>query len=115
MIRTMFAASFAAALTIAMAAPASAQDFPSRPIRIIVQTQPGGLIAFFNWIAENVGTYTQTWIYPAQRNGWSMVSVGKFGSWFLPLIISYTFVVLIKQPTREEGRLALAHTVSPQT
>ncbi|MGH6767939.1 MAG: Bug family tripartite tricarboxylate transporter substrate binding protein [Xanthobacteraceae bacterium] len=29
---------------IASAAPASAQDFPSRPIRIIVQTQPGGLI-----------------------------------------------------------------------
>ena len=60
------------------------------------------LIALFIWIAENVGTYTQTWIYPGQRNGWSMVSVGKFGSWFLLLIISYTLVVLIKRPTKRE-------------
>lgn len=60
------------------------------------------LIAVFIWIAENVGTYTQTWIYPGQKNGWSMVSVGKLGSWFLLLIISYTLVVLIKRPGARE-------------
>ncbi len=56
------------------------------------------LIAIFIWIAENVGTWTQTWIYPGQRSGWAMVSFGKLGSWFLLLIISYTLVVLIKRP-----------------
>ena len=34
-------AAFAAALS---ATPAPAQDYPNRTIRIIVQTQPGGLI-----------------------------------------------------------------------
>jgi uncharacterized membrane protein YoaT (DUF817 family) len=60
------------------------------------------LVSVFIWIAENVGTYTQTWIYPGQKNGWALVSVGKLGSWFLLLIISYTLVVLIKRPPARE-------------
>jgi uncharacterized membrane protein YoaT (DUF817 family) len=56
------------------------------------------LVAVFIWFAENVGTFTKTWLYPNQREGWSMVSFGKFGSWFLLLIISYTLVALIKRP-----------------
>jgi uncharacterized membrane protein YoaT (DUF817 family) len=56
------------------------------------------LVTAFIWLAENIGTFTQTWLYPSQRSGWSMVSVGKFGSWFLLLIISYTLVALIKKP-----------------
>jgi uncharacterized membrane protein YoaT (DUF817 family) len=67
------------------------------------------LVAIFVWIAENVGTYTQTWIYPGQKNGWSMVSVGKLGSWFLLLIISYTLVALIKRPrVRKLGHAQIA-------
>ena len=56
------------------------------------------LVTAFVWGTENIGTFTKTWLYPNQRNGWSMVSLGKFGSWFLLLIISYTLVVLIKKP-----------------
>lgn len=56
------------------------------------------LVALFIWFAENVGTYTKTWLYPGAREGWSMVSPAKFGSWFLLLIVSYTLVVLIKRP-----------------
>jgi uncharacterized membrane protein YoaT (DUF817 family) len=56
------------------------------------------LVTIFIWFAENIGTFTRTWLYPSQRNGWSMVSMGKFGSWFLLLIISYTLVALIKKP-----------------
>jgi uncharacterized membrane protein YoaT (DUF817 family) len=56
------------------------------------------LVAVFIWFAENIGTFTKTWLYPNQREGWSMVSFGKFGSWFLLLIISYTLVALIKRP-----------------
>lgn len=56
------------------------------------------LVTSFIWLAENVGTFTKTWLYPNQRAVWSMVSAGKFGSWFLLLIISYTLVALIKKP-----------------
>lgn len=56
------------------------------------------LVTLFIWFAENIGTLTKTWLYPNQRSAWSMVSAGKFGSWFLLLIISYTLVALIKKP-----------------
>lgn len=56
------------------------------------------LVTAFIWVAENVGTFTKTWLYPNQRTAWSLVSAGKFGSWFLLLIISYTLVALIKKP-----------------
>jgi uncharacterized membrane protein YoaT (DUF817 family) len=56
------------------------------------------LVTAFIWLAENIGTFTKTWLYPSQRHGWSLVSTGKFGSWFLLLIISYTLVALIKKP-----------------
>ena len=56
------------------------------------------LVTAFIWVAENVGTFTRTWLYPSQRSAWSLVSAGKFGSWFLLLIISYTLVTLIKKP-----------------
>ncbi len=55
------------------------------------------LVAVFIWFAENIGTFTKTWIYPAQKNGWSLVSLDKLGSWFLLLIISYTLVAWIKR------------------
>lgn len=56
------------------------------------------LTALFVWLAENVGTATRTWIYPHQGEGWSMVSFGKLGSWFLLLIISYALVALVNRP-----------------
>ena len=56
------------------------------------------LVALFIWIAENLGTLTKTWLYPHQMVGWSAVSLGKLGSWFLLLIISYTLVSLINAP-----------------
>ena len=56
------------------------------------------LVSLFIWLSENVGTYTKTWLYPAQQHGWSMVSLSKLGSWFLLLIISYTLVSLINAP-----------------
>jgi uncharacterized membrane protein YoaT (DUF817 family) len=56
------------------------------------------LVSLFIWLSENIGTYTRTWLYPAQQQGWSMVSLGKLGSWFLLLIISYTLVSLINAP-----------------
>ncbi|MDR2214650.1 MAG: DUF817 domain-containing protein, partial [Nevskiaceae bacterium] len=56
------------------------------------------LVSLFIWFAENVGTFTKTWLYPNQKDGWHLVSLAKLGSWFLLLIISYTLVALIKRP-----------------
>src|SRR5215472_1568751 len=56
------------------------------------------LVALFIWIAENLGTATRTWLYPHQMMGWSAVSLGKLGSWFLLLLISYALVALINRP-----------------
>jgi uncharacterized membrane protein YoaT (DUF817 family) len=64
------------------------------------------LVSAFIWLSENVGTFTKTWLYPSQREGWSMVSVEKLGSWFLLLIISYTLVSLINAPRRLARRTA---------
>lgn len=56
------------------------------------------LAACFIWLAENIATYTQIWLYPAQRDGWHMVSVQKLGSWFLLQIVSYALVALVRRP-----------------
>lgn len=57
------------------------------------------LNALFIWLAENIGTVTKTWLYPNQATGWSLVSVGKLGSWFLLLIISYVMVAAVNRPS----------------
>jgi uncharacterized membrane protein YoaT (DUF817 family) len=56
------------------------------------------LVSLFIWFSENIGTFTKTWLYPAQQHAWAMVSIAKLGSWFLLLIISYTLVGLVNAP-----------------
>ena len=56
------------------------------------------LVAFFIWIAENIGTFTSTWLYPSQLHGWSPVGIAKLGSWYLLLIISYVLVTIVNRP-----------------
>jgi uncharacterized membrane protein YoaT (DUF817 family) len=56
------------------------------------------LVSLFIWIAENLGTLTKTWLYPHQMMGWSAVSLGKLGSWFLLLLVSYALVAIINRP-----------------
>lgn len=53
------------------------------------------LTAFFVWIAENVGTATQIWLYPNQVREWHLVSWEKIGSWYLLLILSFALVSII--------------------
>lgn len=62
------------------------------------------LVTFFIWVAENIGTYTKTWLYPEQLDGWSMVSLGKFGSWYLLMIISVVLVTLVHPPRPPKER-----------
>ena len=56
------------------------------------------LVALFIWFAENLGTFTRTWVYPSQSVQWNMVAPAKLGSWFLLMIISYVLVTLINRP-----------------
>ena len=67
-----------------------------------------GLVTLFIWFAENVGTFTRTWQYPHQKYGWAMVSAGKFGSWFLLLIVSYTLVVIVRRPREWDAARSVA-------
>jgi len=61
-----------------------------------------GLVAFFIWLAENIGTFTTVWFYPHQAHGWEMVRFGKYGSWFLLMIISFILVSFVHPPRRPE-------------
>lgn len=56
-----------------------------------------GLVALFIWIAENLATYANVWVYPNQYKQWEMVSFSKFGSWYLLMILSFVLVASINQ------------------
>jgi uncharacterized membrane protein YoaT (DUF817 family) len=58
------------------------------------------LVALFIWLAENIGTFTSAWIYPAQRGGWSVVPIAKLGSWYLLMLLSFALVTLVHRPDR---------------
>jgi len=59
------------------------------------------LVALFIWLAENIGTFAAAWIYPNQRHGWQLVSIGKLGAWFLLMIISYALVAFLHRHDAE--------------
>jgi uncharacterized membrane protein YoaT (DUF817 family) len=71
------------------------------------------LVALFVWIAENLGTLTKTWLYPHQIAGWSSVSLGKLGSWFLLLIISYALVAAVNRPEEMSNTASRAPDAHP--
>jgi uncharacterized membrane protein YoaT (DUF817 family) len=56
------------------------------------------LVALFIWIAENIGTLSQAWIYPSQRDGWTMVPLDKLVAWYLLMIVSVVLVSLVNRP-----------------
>ncbi|OOG36354.1 DUF817 domain-containing protein [Rhodanobacter sp. C05] len=62
------------------------------------------LVATFIWFAENIGTFTAAWRYPAQRHAWSMVPLSKLGAWLLLMIISYVMVSAVA--VRRNGHAA---------
>ncbi|WP_285710012.1 DUF817 domain-containing protein [Erythrobacter oryzae] len=58
-----------------------------------------GLVALFIWFAENIATFANAWNYPGQEKEWHMVSLAKYGSWYLLMLISFVLVTLV-QPVR---------------
>lgn len=56
------------------------------------------LVALFIWFAENIGTWSRAWLYPGQENGWTPVSIGKLGAWYLLMVISFVLVTTVHRP-----------------
>jgi uncharacterized membrane protein YoaT (DUF817 family) len=54
------------------------------------------LIGFFIWIAENISTFFSIWRYPNQMGAWATVHVGKWSSWSLLVIMTFTIVTNLK-------------------
>ncbi|MBC7623362.1 MAG: DUF817 domain-containing protein [Aeromicrobium sp.] len=54
------------------------------------------LIGFFIWLAENIGTLFGIWRYPNQLGAWSTVHIGKWSSWSLLVVMTFTIVANLK-------------------
>ena len=54
------------------------------------------LIGFFIWLAENFSTFFGIWQYPDQIGAWSTVHVGKWSSWSLLVVMTFTIVAHLK-------------------
>lgn len=54
------------------------------------------LIGFFLWLAENISTFFGIWRYPNQLGAWSVVHLGKWSSWSLLVIMTFTIVAGLK-------------------
>ncbi len=54
------------------------------------------LIGFFVWIAENISTFYGIWSYPNQLGAWSTVHIGKWSSWSLLVIMTFSIVAHLK-------------------
>ena len=65
------------------------------------------LLAFLIWIAENISTFYQIWLYPTQVDAWHMVGWGKLGSWYLLLLLSLVMVLKILGRRQSNGNWLL--------
>lgn len=54
------------------------------------------LVGFFIWLAENISTFMGLWSYPNQLGAWSVVHLGKWSSWSLLVIMTFTIVAQLK-------------------
>jgi uncharacterized membrane protein YoaT (DUF817 family) len=54
------------------------------------------LIGFFIWLAENISTFFGVWRYPNQMGAWAVVHLGKWSSWSLLAIMTFTIVANLK-------------------
>lgn len=54
------------------------------------------LIGFFIWLAENISTFFGIWRYPDQLGAWTSVHVGKWSSWSLLVVMTFTIVANLK-------------------
>ena len=72
------------------------------------------LIAFFIWIAENLGTFGGAWVYPSQRRVWEMVPIAKMGAWYLLIILSFVLTTIVHHPESPDQVIGGARSVRDQ-
>lgn len=54
------------------------------------------LIGFFVWLGENISTFFGVWKYPNQMGAWATVHVGKWSSWSLLVVMTFTIIANLK-------------------
>lgn len=64
-------------------------------------------LAFLIWIAENISTFYDIWVYPNQKDGWQLVWWGKIGSWYLLLLLSLVLIMKILGRRDAQGNWSL--------
>ena len=55
------------------------------------------LVSLFIWLAENIATYANIWIYPNQTDVWKMVAPEKLTSWYLLMLLSFVLITMINR------------------
>lgn len=70
------------------------------------------LVALFIWIAENISTFFNAWLYPSQKLGWHLVSYHKIIAWYLLTIISFVLVYTLHRP--ERGKYVRSYFIRSQ-
>jgi uncharacterized membrane protein YoaT (DUF817 family) len=55
------------------------------------------LVAFFIYLAENLGTIARAWQYPGQENNWKPVHLSKFTAWYLLMQLSFILIYALRQ------------------
>jgi len=55
------------------------------------------LVAFFIYLAENLGTAARAWQYPDQESGWKPVHFSKFTAWYLLMQLSFILIYSLRK------------------
>jgi len=87
---------YIAACTLGLYARTTVQYRPLRTVRRMPLLLSFILIGFFIWLAENIGTFYGVWQYPNQFGAWATVHIGKWSSWSLMVIMTFTMVANLK-------------------
>jgi len=85
-----------AACTLGLYARATVRFRPLRRDRSMPLLLAFILIGFFIWLAENIGTFFGVWRYPNQLGAWATVNIGKWSSWSLLVIMTFTIIANLK-------------------
>ena len=54
-------------------------------------------VAVCLWLAENIATYAQVWLYPIQKDGWQLVDWDRMVAWYLLIQLSFALVYGLTQ------------------
>lgn len=54
------------------------------------------LVAFFIYLAENLGTLARAWQYPNQKDQWEFVHFSKFTAWYLLMQLSFILIYALR-------------------